>query len=209
MWWREIASLDQSVRARIPTGFVDPDAEVEAGVTIDERDGPVHIGANTKICSGAIVRGPAVIGANCMIGNGALLRGPLSIGGGVRIGFAAEIKNAIIADEVAVGPMCFVADSRVDDGAYLGAMVRTSNQRLDRASIAVLENGQRVPTGLNKLGCWIGAGSALGIHVIILPGRVVAAGSLFEPRITITRNLPPGHYRIVQEIEQIIRSIAA
>ncbi len=38
-------------------------------VIIDETAGEVVIGANTRICHGAVIQGPVVIGANCLIGN--------------------------------------------------------------------------------------------------------------------------------------------
>lgn len=62
-------------------------------------------------------------------------------------------------------------------------------------------DGETVDTGLEKLGCLIGARAALGIQVIILPGRVVAPDSIFAPRITIEKNLPPGRYRAIQQLE--------
>jgi bifunctional UDP-N-acetylglucosamine pyrophosphorylase/glucosamine-1-phosphate N-acetyltransferase len=141
------------------------------------------------------------IGAGCLVGNLAMVRGSTSIGDGTRIGFATEIKNAIIEEEVTIGPQCFIADSKIEREAYLGAQVRTSNHRLDRASVRVLVDGEWVDTGLEKLGCVVGARSSLGIQVIVLPGRVIAPDSSFAPRITIEKNLPSGRYRLAQQLE--------
>lgn len=123
------------------------------------------------------------------------------IGDGVRIGFATEIKNAILEAHVTIGPQCFVADSKVEREAYLGAQVRTSNHRLDKRTVEVMVDGERHDTGLEKLGCRIGQGAALGIQVVILPGREIAAGSIFGPKILIEKNLPRGRYRAAQQIE--------
>ena len=199
MWWREVLSLGERLAGAAPG--VDPSATIEGGAVLDERAGPIQIGARTLVCAGAVLRGPLIIGADCLIGNMAMVRGPSLIGDRVRLGFAVEIKQALIGDGVAIGPQCFVGDSRIDADAYLGAQVRTSNQRLDRAPISVREDGRDVPTGSDKLGCWIGARAALGIQCIVLPGRVIAPDSLFEPRITVARNLPRGHYRLTQAIE--------
>lgn len=203
-WWQTIAGL----RACFAPGLgldclIDPGAVIDPAATIDAADGPVMIGPGTRVCAGAVLRGPIQIGPGCLIGNGAFLRGPLVIGAGVSIGYCTELKQALIGDHVAIGPLCFVADSRVDERAYLGAMVRTSNQRLDRAPVRVLDEAQTLDTGLPKLGCWIGAGASLGIQVIVLPGRVIAPGSLIEPRITVARNLPRGHYRLRQVLERV------
>ncbi len=205
MWWREIDKLGDRLGALLPRegAFIDPSAVVEPGAILDTSSGPIRIGARTKICAGAVLKGPILIGDDCLVGNNSMVRGPTIIGDDVRIGFTVEVKQALLGDRVSIGPMCFVADSRVDDDAYLGAMVRTSNQRLDRAPIAVREGADDIKTGMDKLGCWIGAGTTLGIQVIILPGRVIAAGSSFEPRITIARNLPAGQYRLQQSLEKV------
>jgi NDP-sugar pyrophosphorylase family protein len=205
MWWRDIQALGQ----RLATEAVETlqhkadDAIIDEGVHLDDSQGPILIGNGVRICSGAIIRGPVVIGAGSMVGNYAIVRGPTVIGERVTIGSATEIKQAVIGDRVSIGPQCYVADSRVDDDAYLGAMVRTSNQRLDRQPIRVHHDNAIVETGCKKLGCWIGTGASLGIQVIILPGRVIASETVLEPRVTVTRNLPSGRYRVAQTLQAV------
>jgi NDP-sugar pyrophosphorylase family protein len=205
MWWHEIDGLIESVAARAAMAPRPraASAVVDEGATLDESKGPIVLGERTRICAGAVLRGPIVIGDDCLVGNYAMIRGPALIGNKVLIGFAVEIKQAVIADQVSIGPQCFVADSRVDEGAYLGAQVRTSNQRLDRKPISVRQDGREYPGVRDKLGCWIGARASLGIQVIILPGRTIAPDSVFEPRITINRNYPGGHYRLQQAVELV------
>ena len=204
MWWRELEAL-QSAAVIVDSGLdlcVDETAIIADGAVLDSLRGPIVIGARTRICPGAHIVGPVEIGADCLIGNNCMVRGPTQIGDGTRIGFSTEIKAAIIEPKVTIGPQCFVADSKVETGAYLGAQVRTSNHRLDKKNVTVMMDGVPVDSGLEKLGCLIGAHSALGIQVIVLPGREVAPGSLFAPRVTIERNLPPGRYRPAQQLEQ-------
>ena len=204
MWWRELQAQD-GLRADSASPAerlrVDPTAIIADGVTLDTSRGPISIGARTRICQGAHLQGPIAIGSDCMIGNLAIIRGTTRIGAGTSIGFAVEIKNAIIEERVTIGPQCFVADSKIEADAYLGAQVRTSNHRLEKSTVKVMSDGKVVDTGLEKLGCLIGARSELGIQVIILPGRVIAPDSIFAPRVTIERNLPPGRYRPAQTLE--------
>lgn len=198
MWWK---ALDQQA-GELTRHFennpcsVHPTAEVAPTATLA---GDVHVGAGAKICHGAYIQGPAWIGDNCLVGNLAMIRGPLRLGAGSRIGFATEVKNAIIEENVSIGPQCFIADSKIEACAYLGAQVRTSNHRLDRQTIHVMVNGELVDTGLEKLGALIGARASLGIQVIVLPGRAIAPDTLFEPRITVAKNLPTGRYRLMQQ----------
>jgi len=204
MWWLELqalAKLGPALPGLDTSLLVDPTAIICEGAVLDASRGPIMIGERTKVCRGACLQGPLEIGSDCLIGNLAIVRGPARIGNGTRIGFATEIKNAIIGERVIIGPQCFVADSTIESEAYLGAQVRTSNHRLDKATVKVMVDGVAVDTGLEKLGCLIGARAALGIQVIILPGRVVAPGSIFAPRITIEKNLPAGRYRAAQQIE--------
>jgi len=180
---------------------IDSSAHVSDTATLETARGPIVIGARTRVCDGAFIQGPIEIGADCLIGNLCMIRGPARLGSGTRIGFATEIKGAIIEDHVTIGPQCFVADSKIEREAYLGAQVRTSNHRLDQGTVKVLDGETLRDTGLEKLGCLIGAGASLGIQVIILPGRVIAPGSSFAPRITIEKNLPVGRYRLAQHVE--------
>lgn len=205
MWWTELgrdpcalsaAQLNHLSLQVLPSKWV----EVAPDVSVDQRAGPVLVGAGTRICKGAHLQGPLVIGSGCLVGNGALVRGGTYIGNRVRIGFSAEIKGATIEDDVRIGPMCFVADSRIGQAAYLGAQVRTSNHRLDGANVSVKLGATLVDTGREKLGCLIGARCALGVQVIVLPGRSIEADTTIGPRITVERNLVRGRYSLKQDV---------
>ncbi|MBJ0036435.1 acetyltransferase [Escherichia coli] len=167
---------------------------------IDESAGEVVIGANTRICHGAVIQGPVVIGANCLIGNYAFIRPGTIISNGVKIGFATEIKNAVIEAEATIGPQCCIADSVVANQAYLGAQVRTSNHRLDEQPVSVRTPEGIIATGCDKLGCYIGKRSRLGVQVIILPGRIISPNTQLGPRVIVERNLPSGTYSLRQEL---------
>lgn len=56
--------------------------------------------------------------------------------------------------------------------AYLGAQVRTSNHRLDEQPVSVRTPEGIIATGCDKLGCYIGKRSRLGVQVIILLGEL-------------------------------------
>lgn len=169
---------------------------------IDERKGPVVFGENTQICHGAVLEGPLIIGKNCLIGNHAFIRGCAEIGNDVRIGFCTEIRGSIIGDKVTIGPQCFIADSIIERDTYLGAMVRTSNHRLDRKTVSGFHNGILKDTGKEKLGCFIRDNVSLGVQVIILPGREVAARTQLGPRIIFEKNLPTGNYKLRQVLQE-------
>jgi len=197
MWWADLQR--QAYRLAKLESYIHPNSYVSPTASLS---GPVHVAEGAVICHGAYIEGPVVIGKHCMIGNNSMIRGCTKLASGVRVGFGVEIKNAIIGANVLIGPQCYVADSKIDEGAYLGAQVRTSNHRLDREAVKVLVDGVLRDTGMEKLGCYIGARASLGIQTIILPGRIIAPGTIFSPRIIVEKNLPAGRYRIKQLLEQ-------
>lgn len=176
---------------------------IAPGVVIDESMGVVAIGEGTKICHGAVIQGPVVIGADCIIGNYAFIRPGCFISNQVRVGYATEIKNAVLESNTTIGPQCFISDSVIGKGSYLGAQVRTSNHRLDGKKVHVRLDGKDINTGCEKLGCYIGQGARIGVQVIILPGRYIASESTIGPRITVERNLRKGKYILKQDISCI------
>ena len=197
MWWKELEEMAEGMKSLEP--YCDPTAKVKPSAVVE---GPAHIGAGSIVDHFAIIQGPVWIGKNCIIGSLAKVRGPAHIADGSRIGMGTELKNTLLKGKVSIGPQCFVCDSVVEEGAFLGAMVRTSNYRLDDKTVSV-EVGKKefVDTGLKWLGAHIGARTALGINVVIFPGRIVPADSLFGPKINIEKNLPPGRYTLKQEFD--------
>lgn len=187
-WWLELKKLREAIDVNWNT----------------ENPGrPAYAGSNTRISSGAVFSGNVVIGDDCMIGTGAIIRGNVKIGNNVRIGYGVEIKDSVIKDDVTVGPLCYIGDSLVEKGVYMGALVRTSNHRLDREAVKSWNGEEYEDTGCEKLGTWVRENASLGIGVVILPGRIVPENSVFEPHIVITKNYAPGHYRAEQNIVKV------
>ena len=181
--------------------------ELRDNININGKPGklkrPAYTGDNTFISNDAIFNGKIIIGDNCMIGTGVVIRGNVIIEDNVRIGYGAEIKDSIIREKTTIGPLCYIGDSLIEKEVYMGALVRTSNHRLDRNIIKSWNGVMFEETGFEKLGAWVKERSALGIGVIILPGRIVPENSIFEPHIVITKNYVPGHYRLEQNIVKV------
>ena len=69
----------------------------------------------------------------------------------------------------------YVGDSILGFGVNLGAGVKLSNVRNDgRGVIVTMEDGERIETGLRKLGSLIGDHSQLGCNVVTNPGAILA-----------------------------------
>jgi len=196
MWWNRLQKSADILLTL--SSSIDPTAKINPTAVIS---GPVSIGPGTIIGHGAIIEGPVQIGANCLVGDYTKMRGPTLMGDGSRVGYMCELRNAVLGTGVMVGPQCFVSDSLVEDEAFLGAQVRTSNMRLDFKPVSSMHEGKMTNTGLDKLGAYIGARAALGIQVVILPGRIVAPDSMFGPHVLIDKNYPAGRYMLKQELD--------
>ncbi|HCP7719535.1 TPA: transferase [Escherichia coli] len=59
---------------------------------------------------------------------------------------------------------------------------------------------ETIITGCDKLGCYIGQRTRLGVQVVILPGRIIAPDTQIGPRIIVERNLASGKYSLRQEL---------
>lgn len=162
--------------------------------------GRVKIGQGTYLSPDVHLNGNIQIGDNCLIGNNVILRGTVKIGNNVQIGYGVEVKDSVIKDNSTIGPLCYLGNSLVEEHVYLGALVRTSNHRLDRLTVSSWNGESLEDTGREKLGAWIQSHASLGIGIIILPGRIVPAHSIFEPNLVIKKNYPSGVYRSNQEI---------
>lgn len=187
-WWREWAEERGSIARQIH---------------IDNAEGTIRTGKNTVISSDARLNGNIWIGDNCMIGYGAVIRGNVIIQDNVRIGYGVEVKDSIIRENSTIGPLSYVGDSLLEQEVYMGALVRTSNHRLDRKIIKSWNGEFFEETGFDKLGSHILKNTSFGIGVIILPGRIVPENSIFEPHMVITRNYDTGHYIAEQNIKNI------
>ncbi|HAX5097622.1 TPA: acetyltransferase [Escherichia coli] len=185
---------------KINNGGEYKNVDIASSAVIDNTRGPVWIGEGSQICHGAYIAGPVVIGSCCMIGNHAVIRGGTYISNYVRIGFSTEVKGSVIARKVIIGPQCYIGDSVIEESCYLGALVRTSNHRLDGKTVNVIFNGEFIDTGKYKLGCLIRHHSSLGVGVVILPGRIILPKTMIGPRIIVEKNLPVGNYKLQQRV---------
>jgi NDP-sugar pyrophosphorylase family protein len=139
--------------------YLGRDVKLPAVCTIGEH---VYIGDGTEIRSGALIRGNAIIGKNCVIGNG------------------CEIKNSLLMDHVQVAHFNYVGDSILGSHVHLAAGAILSNLRFDRQEIAIKAGGERIPTGLRKLGAILGERVQIGCNAVLLPGSLVGRDSIIS-----------------------------
>ncbi|RZD47550.1 MAG: glucose-1-phosphate thymidylyltransferase, partial [Methanobacteriota archaeon] len=108
-------------------------------------------------------------------------------GEGALVGHSSEIKNSVLLPGSKAPHFNYVGDSILGFGVNLGAGVKLSNVRNDgRDVIVIMEDGERIKTGLRKLGALIGDHSQLGCNVVTNPGAILATSSMVSPNETVT-----------------------
>ena len=160
-------------------------------------EGPIFLGEGTIVQAGAYIRGPAWIGRGCEIRQGAYLRGMILAGDGCVLGHASEFKHCILFDGVQAPHFNYVGDSILGNHAHIGAGVILSNVRLDKKPIRVQligdgYQGERIDTGLEKLGAVLGDACEVGCNTVLNPGTILGTASRVAPVSSIRRTWKAG-----------------
>lgn len=154
----------------------------------------VWVGSGTEIAPTAYIQGPAIIGKNCQIRHGAFVRECVLLGQDVVIGNSTEVKQSILFDGVQAPHFNYIGDSILGYKAHLGAGAILSNFKAAGDEVVVcLEDGQRIPSGLNKLGGLLGDFVEVGCNAVVFPGTIIGRGSRIYPLSPARGYIPAGH----------------
>lgn len=165
------------------------DTVVPEGVYLINRE-QISIGQGTLLEPGAYIKGPCVIGKNCTVRHGAYIRGDLIAGDNCVIGHDTEVKNAIFLDGAHAAHFAYVGDSILGNKCNLGAGVKCANLKLDGAIVDLFVEGDRISTGLRKLGAIVGDGVQIGCNCVTNPGTLLGRGVLCYPCLNIGGLIP-------------------
>jgi len=150
----------------------------------------ISIGEGTIIEPGAYIEGPAIIGPYNQIRHGAYIRGSVISGERCVIGHATEIKHSILLDRACAAHFNYVGDSILGNDVNLGAGAKLANFRLDHKEVFVLIQGQKISTGLKKMGAIVGDGAQLGCNVVANPGTLIGPKAFCYPCINVKGIIP-------------------
>lgn len=177
------------------TGYIDAavsdalEGEVEPGATVR---GSVALGAGARIEAGAFVQGPAIFGPGTHVRHGAYVRGYVLTGRDAIIGHSTELKNAVLLDLASAGHFNYVGDSILGNRVNLGAGVKLANFRVLPGNVNVRgPGGEKIETGLLKLGALLGDDVAIGCNAVTAPGTVVGRRSSIYSLASVRGTLAP------------------
>jgi NDP-sugar pyrophosphorylase family protein len=163
----------------------------------------IWIGEGTTIDECVLIKEPTIIGCRCEIRHGAYIRGKVILGDEVVLGNSCEVKNAIVFDQAQIPHFNYVGDSVLGYKAHIGAGVKLSNVKSDKSLVTLINDDERIETGLKKFGAIIGDHVEVGCNAVLNPGTVLGRESTVYP-LTFVRGIIPQKH-IVKQNGSIIK----
>lgn len=164
------------------------------GETLDAKDylqisPQVWVHTSAQISPGAFLAGPTILGAGSEVRHGAYVRGPALVGENCVVGNSVELKNVILFDNVQVPHYNYVGDSILGYKSHMGAGSLTSNVKSDK-SLVVIHGETEIPTGLKKVGAFLGDFVEVGCNSVLNPGTVIGRNTNVYPQSNVRGVVP-------------------
>ncbi len=145
----------------------------------------ISIGKGTVVEPGSYIKGPCVIGENCTVRHGAYIRGDLITGNHCVLGHDSEFKHSILLNHAHAAHFAYVGDSILGNHVNLGAGTVCANLRLNKQSVALYLDKDRVETGLRKMGAIFGDHAQTGCNSVMNPGTLFGKQAVCYPCLNI------------------------
>jgi len=167
--WAWLPQIKQAL-ASVDWDAVPRRDDIPAGVHVGEQ---VFLDPSVKLPPFATIEGPAWIGPDCQIRPSAFIRSHVIAGRGCVLGNSCEFKNALLLESVEAAHFNYVGDSVLGKKAHLGAGVILANLRLARDEVIMKIGSESIPTGLRKVGAFLGEGAEIGCNSVLQPGTII------------------------------------
>jgi UDP-N-acetylglucosamine diphosphorylase/glucosamine-1-phosphate N-acetyltransferase len=167
--------------------LVDPAAKIEPLVLIDTTKGPVLVDEGAEVQAFSRLEGPCYIGprTHVLVGR---VKGS-SFGPQCRIG--GEVECSIVHGHSNKAHEGFLGHSYIGEWVNFGSGTQTSDLRNDYDKVTVTIAGQKVETGLLKVGSFVGDHTKTSISTLFNTGSVAGPfGQLVTAGSLLPRSLP-------------------
>jgi UDP-N-acetylglucosamine diphosphorylase/glucosamine-1-phosphate N-acetyltransferase len=155
------------------------------GVTINAENGPVWIDQNATVMPHAVLEGPLYLGKNSTIKTGAKIWENTTIGPMCKVG--GDVEESVILAYSNKQHEGFLGHAYLAEWINIGADTNNSDLKNNYGEITVFLNGFPVNTGKQFLGLIMGDHSKTAINTMLNTGTVVGVncnvfGSGFPPK---------------------------
>ena len=170
---------------------------LELGKTLSEDeydciDGNIWIAKSATIAPTASITGPCIIGKNTEVRQCAFIRGKAIVGENCVVGNSTELKNVILFNNVQVPHYNYVGDSILGFKSHMGAGSITSNVKSDKTKVTINYQGEKLNTGLKKMGAILGNYVEVGCNSVLNPGTVIGSNTNVYPLSSVLGFIPKG-----------------
>jgi UDP-N-acetylglucosamine diphosphorylase/glucosamine-1-phosphate N-acetyltransferase len=168
---------------------IDPRAKVEPMVVADTTGGPVVVEAGAVVGAFTRLEGPCRVGPGTHV-LGAKVRAGTTLGPNCRVG--GEVEASIVQGHSNKYHDGFLGHAYVGEWVNLGAGTSNSDLRNDYGEVTVTVGGRPVPTGITKVGCFLGDHTKAGLGTLLNTGTSAGAFcNLLPSGGLLPKYLPP------------------
>lgn len=108
------------------------------------------------------------------------------------VGNSTELKNVILFNNVQVPHYNYVGDSILGFKSHMGAGSITSNVKSDKTKVTINYQGEKLNTGLKKMGAILGNYVEVGCNSVLNPGTVIGSNTNVYPLSSVRGFIPRG-----------------
>lgn len=163
-------------------------AEIYPFVTFDASRGPILVGNNVTIESGAYIQGPVSIGNNCLVSANSRIYRNTTLGSTCKAG--GEISHSIIHGYSNKRHEGFLGNSYLGEWVNLGAGTNVSNMKNNYNKVTVKVNGDTVDTGTQFVGLFMGDHARTAVNTSFNTASFVGVGCNIFGEGVPPRHLP-------------------
>ena len=189
--WDLVAANSERIRRDIETLWPDGDeppgivrlgegavslgegAEIEPGVYVDTRDGPVRLAEGARAEGPARLTGPLYVGAGTTVLGGHVGSSTLGPSCIVR----GEVADSVFAGFINKAHDGYIGHALLGRWVNLGAFTTNSDLKNNYRPVSVWTPDGERDTGMLKVGCFLGDHVKTGIGTVLNTGTVIGAGS--------------------------------
>jgi UDP-N-acetylglucosamine diphosphorylase / glucose-1-phosphate thymidylyltransferase / UDP-N-acetylgalactosamine diphosphorylase / glucosamine-1-phosphate N-acetyltransferase / galactosamine-1-phosphate N-acetyltransferase len=166
--------------------FVGENVTLGEHLVIDAKNGPVVIDHDAAIGPFCFLRGPVYVGPKARVNEHAAIKDCVSLGHNTKVG--GEVEASIIEPYSNKQHHGFLGHSYVGSWVNLGAGTSNSDLKNTYGTVKMECRGQKVSTGMQFVGCFIGDYVKTAINTSIFTGKTLGTCSMVYG--FVTSNVP-------------------
>jgi UDP-N-acetylglucosamine diphosphorylase / glucose-1-phosphate thymidylyltransferase / UDP-N-acetylgalactosamine diphosphorylase / glucosamine-1-phosphate N-acetyltransferase / galactosamine-1-phosphate N-acetyltransferase len=151
--------------------YIEEGSQIKPGVVLDASNGPIFIDKGALIYPNAVLEGPVYIGENSKVKSGASIYENVSVGKICKVG--GEIEDSVILPYSNKQHSGFLGHAYLGSWVNIGADTNCSDLKNNYGTVRFYNNGEMIDSGLQFLGLIMGDHSKTAINTMFNTGTIV------------------------------------